>query len=129
MEQRLKLSSSAKWEEIVGYSRLIKVGNIIEVTGTVSLKDEKPYGENDVYAQTKRILEIISGYLEKAGSSLRDVVRTRIFVTDISKWEEVGKAHGEFFGEIKPVTSMVEVSALIQPEFMVEIEASAIASE
>ena len=110
-------------------SRLVKVGNTIEVTGTVSLKDGEPYGVNNPYLQTKRIIEIISEYLEKAGASLNDVVRTRIFVTDISKWEEIGKAHGEFFKEIMPVTTMVEIKALIQPEFMVEIEASAIISE
>ncbi|MEM7548425.1 MAG: RidA family protein [Bacteroidota bacterium] len=125
---RQNISSGAKWEDIVGYSRAVKVGNIVEVTGTVSLKEGKPFGVDDPFAQTVRAIEIIEETLSKAGSKLSDVIRTRIYVTDISQWEEIGKAHSQFFAEIKPATSMVEVSALISPEFLVEIEASAIIS-
>ena len=125
--ERTNYSSGAKWEDIVGYSRAVKVGNVIEVTGTVAA-DEKSnvVGPNDAYAQTKYILQKIENVLQRAGASLRDVVRTRLFVTDISRWEEYGKAHGEFFKDIRPCTTMVEVSALIAPEYLVEIEATAI---
>ena len=127
--QRINIGSEAKWEDIVGYSRVVRVGNIVEVTGTVSIKDGKVFGIGDPYLQARRALEIIEEFLEKVGSKLTDVVRTRMFVTDISKWEEIGKAHGEVFGKIKPVTTMVEVSALIDPDFLVEIEASAVISD
>lgn len=124
---RINYSSGAKWEAIVGYSRAVKVGNVIEVTGTVAVDDEsRLQGGDSAYAQTRFILEKISGILEKAGAGLKDVVRTRMFVTDISRWEEFGKAHGEFFGEIRPCTTMVEVSKLIAPEYLIEIEATAI---
>lgn len=124
---RTNFSSGAKWEEIVGYSRAVKVGNTIEVTGTVAVNDTgETVGEGDAYAQTKFILEKIEKVLLRAGASLKDVVRTRIFVTDISRWEEYGRAHGEFFKEIRPCTTMVEVSGLIAPEYLVEIEATAI---
>ena len=123
---RENISTGAKWEDIVGYSRAVKSGNIIEVSGTVSIKDGKTVGINDYYAQTKRILEIIDETLQKGGASLEDVVRTRIYVIDINKWAEVGRAHREFFGKIKPATSMVEIKGLISPEFLVEIEASAV---
>lgn len=124
---RINYSSGAKWEAIVGYSRAVRVGNIIEVTGTVAVDDEsRLQGGDSAYAQTRFILEKISGVLEKAGAGLKDVVRTRMFVTDISRWEEFGKAHGEFFGEIRPCTTMVEVSKLIAPEYLIEIEATAI---
>lgn len=126
MMERLNIGSGAKWEDIVGYSRVVRVGNNIEVTGTVSLKDGKVYGKDDPYLQTKRALEIIQEYLGKAGGKLEDIVRTRIFVTNIDQWEEIGKAHGEVFHSIKPVTTMVEVVRLIEPEFLVEIEATAI---
>jgi enamine deaminase RidA (YjgF/YER057c/UK114 family) len=126
MNKRTNISSGAPWEDIVGYSRAVRIGNIIEITGTVSIKDGKTVGIGDPYAQTKRILEIITEYVEKAGGSIEDIVRTRMYVTDISKWEEIGRAHGEVFGTIKPTTSMIEVSALIDPEYMVEIEATAI---
>lgn len=125
-QQRINISSGAPWEDRVGYSRAVRVGNVIEVTGTVGIKDGQVVGENDAYLQTKRSLEIIAETLEKAGASLQDVVRTRIFVTNISRWEEYGQAHQEVFGEIRPCTTMVEVSALISPEYLVEIEASAI---
>lgn len=124
--KRQNISSGAKWEDIVGYSRVVRVGNIVEVTGTVAVRDGKTVGVGDPYEQTKCSLEIIQEYLEKAGAKLEDVIRTRMFVTDITQWEAIGKAHGEVFGKIKPTTSMIEVSALIDPEYLVEIEASAI---
>ena len=128
--KRTNYSSGAKWEDIVGYSRAVKVGNIIEVTGTVAVDENNQLvGKDDAYAQTKFIIEKIEKVLKSAGSSLEDVVRTRMFVTDISRWEEYGKAHGEFFGQIKPCTSMVEVKGLIAPEYLIEIEATAILSE
>lgn len=123
---RKNISSGAKWENIVAYSRAVRVGNIIEVAGTTAAKDGVTIAPNDAYAQTVFILNIIKNALEEAGASLDDVVRTRMFVTDITKWEEVGKAHGEFFKNIKPVTTMVEVSGLVDKEMMVEIEATAI---
>jgi enamine deaminase RidA (YjgF/YER057c/UK114 family) len=125
--ERTNYSSGAKWEEIVGYSRAVKVGNIIEVTGTVAVNDNTDLvGGNSAYEQTRFILQKIEGILVKAGASLKDVVRTRMFVTDISRWEEYGKAHGEFFREIKPCTSMIEVKGLISPDYLIEIEATAI---
>jgi enamine deaminase RidA (YjgF/YER057c/UK114 family) len=123
---RVNYSSGAKWEEIVGYSRAVKVGNTIEVTGTVAVDENSQLiGGDSAYEQTKFVLAKIAKVLEKAGASLKDVVRTRIFVTDISRWEEYGRAHGEFFNEIRPCTTMVEVSNLISPEYLVEIEATA----
>jgi enamine deaminase RidA (YjgF/YER057c/UK114 family) len=125
--KRTNYSSGAKWEDIVGYSRAVKVGNTIEVTGTVAVDDNSSLvGENNAYEQTKFIIQKIERVLQKAGASLKDVVRTRMFVTDISRWEEYGKAHGEFFKDIKPCTTMVEVSKLISPEYLIEIEATAI---
>jgi enamine deaminase RidA (YjgF/YER057c/UK114 family) len=125
--KRTNYSSGVKWEEIVGYSRAVKVGNTIEVTGTVAADDNTMVvGGNDAYKQTKFILGKIEKILKKAGASMKDVVRTRMFVTDISRWEEYGKAHGEFFSEIRPCTTMVEVKALIAPEYLIEIEATAV---
>ena len=129
MAKRRNISSEAKWEEFVGYSRAVRIGNSIEVSGTVSLKDGKIFASGDPYLQTKRIIEIIDEILQQLDASLTDVIRTRMYVTDIGKWEEVGRAHGEAFGDIRPATTMVEVSALIDKEFMVEIEATAIISE
>ena len=127
---RINYSSGAKWEDIVGYSRAVRMGNIIEITGTVALDEHNHViGENDAYAQSKFIIQKIEKILKKAGAGLEHVIRTRMFVTDISRWEEYGKAHGEFFGQIKPCTTMVEVKALIQPEFLIEIEATAIVGE
>ena len=123
---RKNFSSGAVWENLVGYSRAVRVGNIIEIAGTAPVKDGKVVGKGNPYKQTKYVLEVIENVLKQAGASLKDVIRTRIYVTDISKWEEVGKAHGEFFKKIKPVTTMVEVKALINPEFLVEMEATAI---
>lgn len=125
--ERFNFSSGAKWEDIVGYSRAVKVGNIVEVTGTVAVdENNKLVGENSAYEQTRFILQKIEKILIKAGASMEDVIRTRIYVTDISRWEEYGKAHGEFFSRIKPCTTMVEVKGLIDASFLVEIEASAI---
>jgi enamine deaminase RidA (YjgF/YER057c/UK114 family) len=125
--QRTNYSSGAKWEEIVGYSRAVKIGNTIEVTGTVAVDENNELvGDDDAYAQTKFIIEKIEKVLQRAGASLGDVVRTRMFVTDISRWEEYGKAHGEFFKDIRPCTSMIEVKGLIAPEYMIEIEATAV---
>ncbi|QQS36160.1 MAG: RidA family protein [Ignavibacteriales bacterium] len=126
--KRTNISSGAKWEDIIGYSRAVKIGNVVEVSGTTAVDGEKIIGEDDVYLQTKFIIQKISKVLEDAGASLKDVVRTRIFITDISRWEEAGKAHGEFFKEIKPAATMVEVKALIDPKLLVEIEATAILS-
>ena len=127
--QRTNYSSGAKWEDIVGYSRAVKIGNIIEITGTVAVDENNLLvGKDNAYDQTKFIIEKIEKILLLAGSSLKDVIRTRMFVTDISRWEEYGRAHGEFFNEIKPCTSMIEISALIEPSYMIEIEATAILS-
>ena len=124
--QRKNFSTGSEWEGKVGYSRAVRMGSTIEVSGTTAVKDGEIVGVGDAYAQTIRILEIIQQAIEDAGGSLKDVVRTRMFVTNIEDWEAVGKAHGEYFGEIKPVTTMVEVSRLIHPDMLVEIEASAI---
>lgn len=127
MATKKKYSSGAPWEDIVGYSRAVRVGNLIEVTGTIALDgDGNSVGVDDPYVQTQEIIRIADRILQEAEARLEDVIRTRIFVTDISRWEEVGKAHREFFGEIKPATTMVEVSALIRPEAMVEIEFTAL---
>lgn len=124
---RTNYSSGARWENIVGYSRAVKVGNTIEVTGTVAADENSNLvGGQDAYKQTIFIIQKIEDVLKKAGASLKDVVRTRMFVTDISRWEEYGKAHGEFFADIKPCTSMIEVKGLIAPEYLIEIEATAI---
>ena len=124
--KRTNISSGAKWENIIGYSRAVRIGNIIELSGTVAVRNGETIGINDAYLQTKCILEIIEENLLKAGAKLEDVIRTRMFVTDISQWEMVGKAHGEVFKAIKPATSMIEVSAFIDPSYLVEIEATAI---
>lgn len=125
--QRTNYSSGAKWEDIVGYSRAVKMGNTIEVTGTVAVDDNsKLVGGDNAYEQTRFIIQKIEKVLQRAGASLKDVVRTRMFVTDISRWEEYGKAHGEFFKDIRPCTSMIEVKGLISPEYLIEIEATAI---
>ncbi len=126
MSKRVNISSGAPWEAIVGYSRAVRVGNIIEVTGTVAVDDNGPVGVGDAYEQTKFIIQKIEKVLAQAGANLTDVVRTRLFVTDIAQWEAYGKAHGEFFGEIRPCTTMIEVSRLIAPEYLIEIEATAI---
>ena len=127
--KRQNFSSGARWEDIVGYSRAVRVGNIIEVTGTVAVDENNQLvGKNNAYVQTQYILKKIEKVLKQAGASLEDVVRTRMFVTDITLWEEYGRAHGEVFNKIKPCTSMIEVSSLIEPDFLIEIEATAIVS-
>jgi enamine deaminase RidA (YjgF/YER057c/UK114 family) len=124
---RKNFSTGAKWEDIVGYSRAVQVGNQLEITGTVAVNEEGMLiGQESAYEQTRFIIQKIERVIMEAGFSLKDVIRTRIFVTDISKWEEIGRAHREFFGTIKPATTMVEVRALISPEYLVEIEASAV---
>ena len=129
MMERTNYSSGTKWEDIVGYSRAVRVGNNIEVTGTVAVDENNLLvGKDDAYGQTKFIIEKIEKVLQAAGASLKHVVRTRMFVTDISRWEEYGKAHGEFFAVIRPCTSMIEVKGLIAPEYLIEIEATAIIS-
>jgi enamine deaminase RidA (YjgF/YER057c/UK114 family) len=126
MTIRQNISSGAPWEDIVGYSRAVKIGNTIEVSGTVAVREGEIVGKDDGYLQTQCVLEIIEKVLAKAGASLEHVVRTRMYVTDISQWEMIGKAHGEVFGMIKPATSMIEVSNLIDPDYLVEIEVSAV---
>jgi enamine deaminase RidA (YjgF/YER057c/UK114 family) len=128
--ERINYSSGAKWEDIVGYSRAVKIGNIVEVTGTVSVDENNQLvGGDNAYEQTKYILSKIEKILIKAGASMKDVIRTRMFVTDISRWEEYGLAHGEYFKDIKPCATMVEVSSLIDKLFLVEIEVSAVISK
>ena len=127
MSSRINYASGSKWEDIVGYSRMVKMGNIVEVTGTVAANENgEVVGKNDAFEQTKYIIKKIETNLARAGASLKDVVRTRMFVTDISRWQEYGKAHGEVFATIKPCTSMIEVKGLIDPEYLIEIEATAI---
>ena len=125
--KRLNISTGAPWEDIVGYSRAVRVGNIVEVAGTTAVDENgATVGQNDMYAQTRYILQKIENALQQAGANLSDVVRTRMFITDIGRWEAAGRAHGDFFKTIKPAATMVEVKALINPELLIEIEATAI---
>ncbi len=123
---RSTFSSGSPWEDIVGYSRAVRVGNIIEVAGTTAMDGDVLVGKGDLYAQTVYIFKKIEKVLLEAGASLSDVVRTRMFVTSISQWEEAGRAHGEFFRDIKPVATMIEVSNLIDKELLIEIEVTAV---
>jgi enamine deaminase RidA (YjgF/YER057c/UK114 family) len=123
---RKNIGSGSPWEDIVGYSRAVRIGNIIEVAGTTAMDGDVLVGRGDVYAQTVFIFKKIEKALLEAGAGLVDVVRTRMFITDISKWEEAGKAHGEFFKNIKPVATMVEVSNLIDTDLLIEIEVTAV---
>ena len=127
MVDRIKFSSGTKWEPVVGYSRAIRVGKIVNVSGTTATDNEgKLVGTGDAGAQTTQALKNIQRALESVGAKLEDVVRTRIYVTNIEKWEDVGRVHGTFFRDIRPTTSMVEVKRLINPDILVEIEAEAI---
>ena len=124
---RQNISSGAAWEEIIGYSRAVRIGNVVEVAGTTAVDEAGNVVDgDDPGAQTRSILQKIEKALIAAGATMQDVVRTRMFVTDISRWEAVGRAHGEFFRTIKPVATMVEVSALISPDLLVEIEVTAV---
>jgi enamine deaminase RidA (YjgF/YER057c/UK114 family) len=129
MTQRLNISSDSPWEDIVGYSRAVRVGNIIEVAGTTSVEGDMIIGKGNIYEQAMFIFEKIEKALQQAGASLNDVVRTRMYVTDITNWEAVGKAHAAFFKEIKPVATMVEVNKLIHEDLLIEIEVTAICGD
>ena len=127
---RQLISSGGPWEEAVGYSRAVRVGNLVFVAGTTAAQpDGTVFGGDDAYLQAKRCFEIIGNALAAAGAEMADVVRTRMYVTDISRWEEVGRAHGEVFGTTRPAATMVQVAALISPEMLVEIEADAVVLE
>lgn len=125
MQERSNFSSGSAWEDQVAYSRAIRIDNHIEVSGTTSVEGNQIIGENDLYAQTRFILQKIETILAEAGATMADVVRSRMYVTDISQWKEVARAHQEYFREIKPAASMVEVSRLIHPDLLIEIEVSA----
>ena len=127
---RQLISSGGPWESVVGYSRAVRAGNQVFVSGTTSAEpDGAIFGAGDAYLQAKRCFEIIEHALLDAGASMRDVVRTRMFVTDISRWEEIGRAHGEFFREVRPAATMVQVSGLLVPEMLVEIEVDAVVGD
>ena len=125
MEKRINIQSNTKWEDKIGYSRAVRIGNLIEVSGTSAIDRDHIVAPGDPYQQTRFIIQKIEKAINDAGGALNDVIRTRIYVTNINDWEAVGRAHGEFFKDIKPVTTMVEVTSLIDPNFVVEIEATA----
>lgn len=127
MTERQNITTGTQWETIVGYSRAVKIGDWVSVSGTTAVDENgNVVGLGDISAQTRYIIQKIERALIACGASLKDVIRTRMFVTDISQWEAVGRVHGEFFGEIKPASTMVEVSGLISPELLVEIEVDAV---
>ena len=127
--ERQTYTEGSPWEPIVGYARAVKIGNIIEISGTTATVNGEVVGKGDIYEQTKCILQKFEKVLEQYGATMNDVIRTRIFCTDISQWEAIGKAHGEFFSEIKPTTGMYQISKLISEELLVEIEATAIVNK
>ncbi|MFT4031026.1 MAG: RidA family protein [Siphonobacter sp.] len=129
MFERKNILTGSPWEDKVGYCRAVRLGNIIEVAGTVAIVDGDQVKANDAYAQTKNIIERIAKVLEEAGAGLSDVVRTRMFTTDINLFDEIGRAHGEFFSTIKPTTSMYEINRLVAPEYLIEMEFTAIVQE
>ena len=129
MEKRISISSGTIWESKIGYSRAVRTGNLIEVSGTAAVDRDRIIAPGDPYQQTRFIIQKIEKAINDAGGSLSDVIRTRIYVTNIKDWDAVGRAHGEFFKDIKPVTSMVEVKSLIDPNFVVELEATAYLKE
>lgn len=129
MEKRINIPASTDWENIIGYSRAVKIGRLVEVSGTSAIDRDHIIAAGDPYQQTKFIIRKIENAIVEAGGNLKDVIRTRIYVTNIKDWEAVGRAHGEFFKDIKPATSMVEVKSLIDPNFVVEIEATAVLPE
>ena len=129
MSSRVNYSSNSVWEDVVGYSRVVRIGNIIEVSGTVAADETGlPIGRDDAYQQTISILQKIESSLQMAGATMKDVIRTRMFVTDISRFNDFAKAHSEYFGVIKPCTSMIEVKGLVSPDYLIEIEATAVVS-
>jgi len=129
MEKRINVQSGTNWEDTIGYSRAVRIGRLIEVSGTAAIDRDRIVAPGDPYQQTRFIIQKIEKALSDAGGSLKDVIRTRIYVTNIKDWDAIGRAHGEFFRDIKPVTTMVEVKSLIDPNFVVEIEATAYLNE
>ncbi|OCT17066.1 hypothetical protein A8709_24060 [Paenibacillus pectinilyticus] len=124
--KRTRVFTGSPWEPVVGYCRAIRVGDRIEVAGTTAMKDGEVVGVGDAYEQTRCILQLIEGALHELGAQMSDVIRTRMFVTDISLWEQYGRAHGEYFRDVQPVATMVEVKALIDPQLLIEIEVEAV---
>ena len=123
---RQRVSTGSAWEDLVGYSRAVRVGDTVHVSGTTAVRDGQVVGAGDAYIQTKVALDIVTAALAELGATPADVVRTRMFVTDISRWEEYGRAHGEVFRDLRPTASMLEVSALIHPDLLIEVEAEAV---